>query len=48
MKRTRTYKNYPEWHRRDTRSIVWSLAVGGIAAAVTALVIYFANHGRGY
>ena len=48
MKRTRAYKTYPNWRHRDIRTLVWSLTVGGIAAVVTALVIYFANHGRGF
>ena len=48
MKRTRAYKNYPNWRQRDIRTIIWSLAVGGIAAVVVGLVIYFANRGRGF
>ena len=47
MKRTRS-KNYPDWRQRESRMLIWSLAVGGIAAAITGLVIYFANHGRGF
>jgi hypothetical protein len=44
MKRSRTYKNYPDWRHRDMRMIIWAFAVGVVAAAITGLVIYFANH----
>jgi hypothetical protein len=48
MKRSRVHKSYPSWRQRDTRSIILSLVVGIIAAAVTGVVVYFANRGRGF
>jgi hypothetical protein len=48
MKRSRAYKSYPDWRQRETRVFLWAVAVGGVAAAVTAVVIYFANHGNGF
>jgi hypothetical protein len=47
MKRSRTYKSYPDWRQREFRFLLTSLIVGSIAAAIAGLVIYFANHGRG-
>jgi hypothetical protein len=43
MKRSRA-KNYPDWRQREMRMLIWSLAVGGVAAAITGLVIYLVNH----
>lgn len=43
MKRSRAHKSYPGWRQRDTRSLLISLAVGLIAAAVTGALIYFGN-----
>jgi hypothetical protein len=48
MKRTRGPKTYPDWRQREIRMLYWALAVGGVAAAITGLVIYFANHSRNY
>jgi hypothetical protein len=48
MKRSRTYKNYPDWRQREFRFLLTSLVVGIIAAAITAIVIYFANKSRGF
>jgi hypothetical protein len=46
MKRTRTSRGYPDWRQREGRMLIWSLAVGAVAAAVAALVIYFGNRGH--
>jgi hypothetical protein len=46
MKRTRTYKTYPDWRQRESRMLIWAIAVGGVAAAIAALVIYFSNRGH--
>ncbi|HXS67292.1 MAG TPA: hypothetical protein VN761_00520 [Candidatus Polarisedimenticolia bacterium] len=43
MKRLRAHKNYPTWRQRDTRMLLYSLAVGSIAAAVTGALIYLTN-----
>lgn len=48
MKRSRNYKAYPDWRQREFRFLLASIVVGAIAAAITALVIYFANRGRGF
>jgi hypothetical protein len=48
MKRSRTYKSYPDWRQREFRFIVTSIIVGSIAAAIAGLVIYFANRSRGF
>jgi len=47
MKRSRTYKSYPDWRQREFRFLLTSIIVGSIAAAIAGLVIYFSNHGRG-
>jgi hypothetical protein len=46
MKRTRAYKNYPSWRQRDMRSLLLSLSIGAIAAAVAGTLIYFSNRGH--
>ena len=48
MKRSRAYKNYPDWRQREMRMLIWAFAVGGLAAAITGLVIYFVNHSSHY
>jgi hypothetical protein len=48
MKRPRVHKSYPTWRQRDTRTFVMSLIVGSIAAAIAGVVVYYANHGRGF
>jgi hypothetical protein len=48
MKRSRTYKTYPDWRQREFRFLLTSIVVGAIAAAIIALVIYFANRSRGF
>ena len=48
MKRSRTYKTYPDWRQREFRFLLTSLIVGAIAAAIVVLVIYFANRNRGF
>jgi hypothetical protein len=48
MKRSRTYKSYPDWRQREFRFLLISLVVGAIAAGITVLVIYFANRSRGF
>jgi cytochrome b subunit of formate dehydrogenase len=44
MKRSRAYKNYPDWRQREMRMLIWAIAVGGVAAAITGIVVYYANH----
>jgi hypothetical protein len=48
MKRSRTYKSYPDWRQREFRFLLTSIIVGSIAAAIAGLVIYFANRSRGF
>jgi cytochrome b subunit of formate dehydrogenase len=45
MKRSHTYKAYPDWRQREMRMLIWALAVGGVAAAVTGVAIYFVSRG---
>jgi hypothetical protein len=45
MKRTH-YKTCPDWRQRESRMLIWSIGIGAVAAAVAALVIYFANRGN--
>jgi hypothetical protein len=47
MKRTRTSsKGYSDWRQREGRMLVWSLAVGAVAAGIAAVLIYFGNRGH--
>jgi hypothetical protein len=48
MKRSRAYKNYPDLRNREMRTLAWALVVGSVAAGITGLVIYFANHSSHY
>ena len=48
MKRSRTYKSYPDWRQREFRFLLTSIVVGAIAAGIAVLVIYFANRNRGF
>jgi hypothetical protein len=45
MKRSNYHKSYPNWRQREMRFLITSLIVGSIAAAIAALVIYFASRG---
>ncbi|HWC58439.1 MAG TPA: hypothetical protein VHC44_02000 [Verrucomicrobiae bacterium] len=47
MKRSRAYKTYSEWRQRELRMLPWVLAVGGVAAAVAGLTIYFVSRNGG-
>jgi hypothetical protein len=48
MKRSRAYKSYPDWRQRESRMLIWALAVGCIAAAAMTVVIYLVNHRGAY
>ena len=46
--RSRAYKSYPDWRQREARMFMWAIAVGGVAAVGTGIIIWFVNHHSPY
>ena len=45
--KSRAYKGYPDWRHREMRTLLWALAVGGVAAVAIGLLIYLMSVNRG-
>jgi hypothetical protein len=45
--KTRAYRGYPVWRRREARMLVWAFAVGGVAAIIAGFLVYFVSRDGG-
>ena len=45
--KSRDYKGYPNWRQREWRTLLWALAVGGVAAAAIGGLIYLMSRNHG-
>jgi hypothetical protein len=48
MKQTsRAHKSYPDWRQREKRMLLWALAVGGMAAMATGILVWYLSRNHG-
>jgi hypothetical protein len=45
--KSRAYKSYPDWRRREARMLLWALAVGGVAAVIAGVLVYVVSRNGG-
>ena len=45
--KSRAYRSYPNWRQRESRMLLWALAVGGVAAAITGLLVWLLSRNNG-